>query len=430
MESDILIIGAGATGLMAALELGKAGRNVIIVEGQERIGGRIHTLHDNRFAMPVELGAEFIHGDFPVTTALLKEAGIKYYETEGKMFHFRNRKLYKDKDFIENSRQLEKKMDELETDISINDFLDKYFHDDKYKDLRQTTRGFVEGYDAADANLASTFAFRKEWSGSDMKQYRIEGGYIKLIEFLKERCQSYGIKILIGNIIREVSWKKGAVEAKSEKDVFKCRKIIVTVPPPVLLVQGKAAIVFTPLIDTAMNAARNIGFGNVIKLSFQFEDAFWENKETEKRVGESLKKLGFLISDAYVPTWWTQLPKESSMITGWLAGPKAKQIQNAEDDVIKQEALHSLAFIFQSTAEDLDRKLKFATVTNWAKNPFAVGAYSYATLQSPNARKILKQPVEDTIYFAGEALDDNGQLGTVEAALQDGKRVAEKILSQ
>src|SRR5260221_14528415 len=130
-KPDVIIIGAGACGLMAAHELSKAGKKVTVLEGRNRIGGRIHTFRDDSFLMPVEAGAEFIHGEFPLTTSLLKEAGINYYEVEGKMFSFRKGELYKTKDFIEDSRELEKKMNELEEDMSINDFLNTHFAEEK-----------------------------------------------------------------------------------------------------------------------------------------------------------------------------------------------------------------------------------------------------------------------------------------------------------
>ena len=62
MESPIIILGAGAAGLAAARELAERGRQIIIVEARNRIGGRIHTLRDPKLKIPIELGAEFIHG--------------------------------------------------------------------------------------------------------------------------------------------------------------------------------------------------------------------------------------------------------------------------------------------------------------------------------------------------------------------------------
>ena len=76
--TDIIIIGAGAAGLMAAYTLVKAGKKVTILEARNRIGGRIHTINNKSFSKPVELGAEFIHGDLPVTLGLLKAGGIRF----------------------------------------------------------------------------------------------------------------------------------------------------------------------------------------------------------------------------------------------------------------------------------------------------------------------------------------------------------------
>ncbi len=78
-RSKIIIIGAGAAGLMAGRELSKVGNEVIILEAGDRCGGRIFDVYDPAFPFPVLLGAEFIHGNLPFTISLLKEAGIHFY---------------------------------------------------------------------------------------------------------------------------------------------------------------------------------------------------------------------------------------------------------------------------------------------------------------------------------------------------------------
>ena len=72
VKTDIIIIGAGAAGLMAALKLSAKNKNVIVLEARDRIGGRIHTVENSSDTKNVELGAEFIHGDLPVTLNLLR----------------------------------------------------------------------------------------------------------------------------------------------------------------------------------------------------------------------------------------------------------------------------------------------------------------------------------------------------------------------
>src|ERR1700761_9423770 len=100
-NTEIIVIGAGATGLMAAYELTKAGKQVIILEARNRTGGRIHTLDNISFFKYAELGAEFVHGDLPVTLGLLKEAGIDITPASGEMWHYRDGQFSKDYQQIE-----------------------------------------------------------------------------------------------------------------------------------------------------------------------------------------------------------------------------------------------------------------------------------------------------------------------------------------
>ena len=90
MKTDVIIIGAGASGLMAARELSKAGKKVLILEARDRIGGRIWPLDENEFGYPAQGGGEFVHGKAAVTKALLKEAGLTYSPMGGEVWTVRN----------------------------------------------------------------------------------------------------------------------------------------------------------------------------------------------------------------------------------------------------------------------------------------------------------------------------------------------------
>src|SRR5215470_2488027 len=79
----IVVIGAGAAGLMAARELGRAGKKVTVLEARDRCGGRIHPLPIAQFGYPVEGGAEFVHSEAPVTRGLLGEAGLSLLPLPG-----------------------------------------------------------------------------------------------------------------------------------------------------------------------------------------------------------------------------------------------------------------------------------------------------------------------------------------------------------
>src|SRR3954462_5608095 len=96
MKYDVIIIGAGAAGLMAMRELVIAGYQVCLLEAAPEAGGRIYTVNENGFKEPVEAGAEFIHGDLDLTTELLKHAGIPYVPVDGQMIPVQHGKWLKE----------------------------------------------------------------------------------------------------------------------------------------------------------------------------------------------------------------------------------------------------------------------------------------------------------------------------------------------
>jgi monoamine oxidase len=89
----------------------------------------------------------------------------------------------------------------------------------------------------------------------------------------------------------------------------------------------------------------------------------------------------------------------------------------------------SLAQIFNLPIERLRRGLVTATAINWGNDPFARGAYSYATPQTREAQSILKQADGGRVFFSGEALYGGPEMGTVEAALASGHETAQMILA-
>lgn len=428
---EIIIIGAGAAGLIAAHELSKAGKKVIILEAKDRIGGRIHTFSDDNFMFPVELGAEFVHGDLPITDHLLKEAKIKYSRVMGKMLSV-NDGGDNGNDFSAGWDILDEKLKAVKEDMSIQDFLNTYFGDEKYTRLRSSIKGFAEGYDTANISIASVIAFRDEWlSEEESKQYRIDGGYQKLMDYLHDESISHECKIKLSSIVKEINWRPGKVEVKTEAgDRFSADQVIVTVPLGILTANknAKAFIKFTPDILPQLEAAKKIGYGYVVKILIEFDNSPWNDKATEKRMGVKLDKLSFLFSSEFIPTWWTQYPKESTLLTGWIGGYKAEELKSVDEKTIYEKAVLSLSNIFKLPINDLKKKIKAHKIINWSAEAFTLGSYSYSTLETVEARKILTTPLNNTLYFAGEALYEGPEMGTVEAALSSGLKTAKTIV--
>jgi monoamine oxidase len=179
--------------------------------------------------------------------------------------------------------------------------------------------------------------------------------------------------------------------------------------------QHTTSISFEPAIDTHTQALQQIGFGAVVKVILQFSEAFW------LRNG---KEAGFLLSEETIPTWWTYLPDTDPILTGWLGGPSTARFSEIGEDIIVQEALQSLANIFSIPAAELKTLLTASHVVRWRNDPYALGAYSYNQLFTTSARQLLNESIQNTLFFAGEAMYDGINGGTVEAALHSGEQVA------
>lgn len=415
-KQTVIIVGAGAAGLMAALELADK-YMIIVLEANKRVGGRIHTMKSTESPLLVEAGAEFIHGYLPVTTQLLERAGIEYTQINGKFYRKEKGQWKVQTEMIEGWDMLIKEMKCLKEDMPMEEFLRLYFPGEAQADFRRHVTEYTEGFDIADVQKASVKALYKEWSHEEEEIYRIPGGYSALIEYLQKECERKRCQIVLDQSVSEINWERNhvTVQTSSGQQYF-AQKCIVTVPISVLRKTiGASSIRFTPAIPEYIKAAGNIGMGNVIKVVLYFREPFWGYD------------LGFVFSDEVFPTWWTQLPDTRAVLTGWAGGPKANHLSNHSEDEALQEALQSLSNIFDKSISQLKNNLQESFVYNWEKEKHAQGAYTYSMPESPLARKILNTPIEDTLFFAGEALAEGDSPGTVEAALISGKEVAKKI---
>jgi len=421
---DVIVVGAGAAGLMAAWELIQTGKKTAVAEARERVGGRTHTIHDGKFELPVELGAEFVHGNLELTKMLLKKAGIGLYKISGDIWQNEDQELSEQNDFIEDYSALNKKFKELREDISVADFIKDYLQGDEFEEARFTLKNYVEGYYAADTHKASTFSLKEELTTSDDEQYRIDGGYIKLIDYLHQQCAEKGLPFFLSHPVKEIKWKKDDVEVVCDQRIFRAKKILITVPVGVL---QSETIHFSPAIPEIINAAKKLGFGPVIKTLLQFDEPFWKNKKFTQ--GKDLDKLSFVFSKSIIPTWWTYYPKDVGMLAGWSGGPHAEEIKNLSNEEILLNALQSLSQIFSIDKNVLQQKLKGWHVANWVNDPRSYGGYSYEVVNGSKAKQVLKQTIEGTIFFAGEGLIDGPEIGTVEAALISGRETAYRIIA-
>lgn len=421
MTYDIIIIGAGASGLLAGKDLSAAGKKLLMLEAQDRVGGRAHTVAGGQFTMPVEAGAEFVHGKLPLSLSLLQEAGIAYTAMQGRSFTVKTGKILDEEDFGMDWDALMQKLSLLQDDMTLQDFLQRYLAGNENAELKEQVIRFAQGFDAADPAKVSMLSLKKEWmNDNEDDQYRMEGGYKKLMQWLADECKKQHAIIQLQKQVTSIDHTREEVEVSSAGgEKFYAKKVLLTIP---LGLWQQQSIQFVPALPLKQEAALQMGFGNVIKVNVEFTEAFWQSN-----CGHLMPGAGFIFSDAVFPTWWTQNPAPVAQLSGWLAGPPSHAFDDAGEDKIRQQAIVSLCYIFKISEPALREKIKDMLITNWRNDPFARGGYSYETTASASAKKILAKPVNDKLFFAGEALYSGSHNGTVEAAFVSGRNAAKMM---
>jgi monoamine oxidase len=419
--THFIVVGAGAAGLMTARELARAGKRVTILEARDRCGGRIYPLPADEFGYPAEGGAEFVHGAATVTRSVMREAGLSLLPRAGTRWSVRTGALSPADYSLPHADRFYQALREVKADLPIAEFLETHFADRRYDELRRSITRTVEGYDAADPRRASTLALRDEWMARDDGLHgRIAEGYGALTEYLASECRRHGAAIHLGAAVAAIDESGSGIAARGyDGAVFEADAAILTVPLPLLF-----DIALPPASRERVAAAVDIGYGNVVKLLLRFATTWWSELG-----GGELADLSFLLSNAAVPTWWTQYPLEYPVLTGWLAGPKADRVSSLTTAELVEMGLASLAEIFDLPVDRIRRDLAASEAINWGNDQFARGAYSYATPKTREAQSVLRRLDRGAIFFSGEALYAGPDMGTVEAALANGQETAQAILA-
>jgi monoamine oxidase len=437
---DVVVIGAGAAGLAASAELARAGVNVLLLEARDRVGGRIWTRREPGLTVPVELGAEFIHGHAAITRAVLGKAAAAVVDAAGSHLTVHEGALLPRADFFPKLRRALASSSVLaQQDMSFDDFLERHLATTLSADERQRARGMAEGFDAADTARASARAIAAEWLGDVLgegPQSRPRDGYAALLEALLasfELAAEPGSRrrLQLESPVRAVRWSDGSVEVAGERGgapfEIRARCAIITLPIGVLQAPpgARAAVHFSPPLEAKRSALAGLASGPVIKVLLRFATAFWEHLHGGRYAGVS-----FLHSPhTEIPTFWTPAPERAPLLVAWAGGPRVPRLARGRSPGdLARLAVENLQTLFGAGVNVADQ-LEGWYYHDWQEDPFARGAYSYVAVGGSEARSALGRPIGHSLYFAGEATDNAGEAGTVAGALESGLRAAREALA-
>jgi monoamine oxidase len=335
----VAIIGAGAAGLAAWRELKSAGINAILLEARDRIGGRVLT--DRSSSLPVELGAEFVHGEPPAFSSILRAARLEVVQSSGLSLLLGEEGLQPCPEYWKIIEKIDQQIDPT-YEMAYDRFLERAQASPFEKRL---SRSHVEGFNAASAELISASAIAIGDRATPLiargKQSRIVSGYGSLIDWLAADVPHELIRLQ--TVVRKIQWQQGRTEIVADtptgERVFLATQVLITLPLGVLKTSPdtRGAVRFIPPLTQKETTLENLEMWHVVKLIINFRERFWRKHGA----------FGFTVSfDENVPTWWTQDPTPSNFLTGWAAGPAAKKLNGLSYNEVLDRAIGSLSRTF------------------------------------------------------------------------------------
>jgi monoamine oxidase len=427
---------------MAARDLGRAGWRVHVLEARPRAGGRIHTLHDHEWPLPVELGAEFIHGAGADVRAAAEAAGLTVEElpdvhvwSEGTGWEVLS-------DFYGDVESVLAPAGERRRDTTFDDLLRSRRTSRRRREL---ARLYVEGYTAARPDRVSARWLAAGTGGDESahRQYRPTGGYGALVRSLLAGLDRSRVTLHLNHVVTRVEWRRraAAVECRTvtgeRVGPFRAQAVVVSLPLGVLKASdgGPGSVVFDPPLVAKTTVLGGLDTGQVCKVVLRFTERFWDDQTfladrlSVRAAARTAGAINFWHDPRLAfPTWWTAAPRQAPVLTAWAGGPRAEALLARPEPERIARSLEALAALMRLPRAWLERRLESWAGHDWRADPYSRGAYSYALAGGESAAAGLARPLLSTLFFAGEATEAE-ESGTVQAALASGRRAAREVLA-
>lgn len=419
---EVIIVGAGIAGLAAANHLRQQGIEAIILEGRERIGGRIHV--DHSWGIPVAKGAAWIHGgeNNPILH-LAKQFNCPIFPYRRQSYNFGpGGKLLADSivsDFEQNFEQDLNKAkiyaSAAEKDCSLAKAVQFGWQAESVDAMQQALLSrrlaFFENYMGESWECLSA----KYWDiGGSLAEenFIIGGGYGTILQGLAKECD-----IRLDVCVNAIDAQGEKIKVLTSQGEFQTEKVIVTLPLGVLKTKK---IKFIPELPQAkLRAIDAIGMGLFDIIGLQFPKTFWPADASAIYIYDE-QRLQWNVFFNF------QEILNQPVLYAYMGGPTARASEALSDQQLINNLLKSLEKIFGKNIPALERYF----ITRWQADPFSLGSYSYVAVGASAEDFIaLGEPVADKLYFAGEATNAHIYDATVHGAYLSGIREAKRILA-
>jgi monoamine oxidase len=421
---DAIVIGAGAAGLAAASTLHAAGLATLVLEARDRIGGRVWT-DTGWAAIPIELGAEFIHGEGALTHQLAHQAGLTIVEVErfGAGMWWAGQPGAAARPLAAQPAGESALIERLRASYHALPHHDSG-PDESLADLLRR-QGFAEPAIAtADVLLAQTWcASIERLSRADLaremrvdqagkREFRIRDGYKRLLDWMAR-----DLNIRLRAPVTIIRSNQYYVEVETPHGLVRGRRCIVTLPVGVL---QSGAVQFDPPLRASKQAAiAAFRFEPATKLIYRFHERHWDAGMT------------YMCHAGLAARWWTPgygyaEGAAQAVITAYVTSERARDLDaRAEPDALGI-GLHELAALLGSPA--LAGSCIAAKRVAWAHDPYARGGYASLPPGLADARLALAESEGTTLLFAGEACAYTTNPQTVHGAIESGRHAARALL--